>query len=308
MADDGAASLAVGGLVLMKREPRIAMAREVLIISESKVEVEYEFRNDSDTDITTEVAFPIPAYNFMCGDRDCARQGFDDFRLWVDGSPAKFDTEVRAISGNRDITDILRPLHIDIASFGHYSSRTERSADLDRLTPNQRNRLVGLKAIEVNPNYVQPLWSVQKKYHWSQTFPAHATVRIRHEYTPWLGSSNSVDSEWLRTGKNATEGEELPTVCPTTSLLNLLRRQSKTNKRLYAITYVDFILTTANTWKQPIEDFTLKVKRDPQTDFVSFCWNGPVNRVDANNFLVETKNFVPTRELRIGFLKGYSPE
>ena len=63
-ADDGAASIAEGGLVVMKREPRITMAKEVLQISSKKVVVDYDFRNDSDQDITTDVAFPIPDYGY----------------------------------------------------------------------------------------------------------------------------------------------------------------------------------------------------------------------------------------------------
>jgi hypothetical protein len=36
------------------------MEKERLTIGESKVTVEYEFLNDTDKNITTEVAFPIP--------------------------------------------------------------------------------------------------------------------------------------------------------------------------------------------------------------------------------------------------------
>jgi hypothetical protein len=61
LADDGAASIAAGGIV-MTRESRITMAKEVLFISESKVVVDYDFRNDTDADITTEIAFPIPDF------------------------------------------------------------------------------------------------------------------------------------------------------------------------------------------------------------------------------------------------------
>ena len=45
LADDGAASIAEGGIVIMKRETRITMAKEVLQISNSKVIVDYEFRS-----------------------------------------------------------------------------------------------------------------------------------------------------------------------------------------------------------------------------------------------------------------------
>jgi hypothetical protein len=50
-ADDGAVSIAAGGLIVMKCEPRIVMAKEVLSISAARVLVYYDFRNDSDDDI-----------------------------------------------------------------------------------------------------------------------------------------------------------------------------------------------------------------------------------------------------------------
>ena len=41
------------------------MAKEVLQISAKRVIVDYDFRNDSDEDITTEVAFPIRTTTFL---------------------------------------------------------------------------------------------------------------------------------------------------------------------------------------------------------------------------------------------------
>ena len=60
-ANDSDASVALGG-VQLTREPRISMESERLTISLSKITVEYEFLNESDKDITTDVAFPIPPY------------------------------------------------------------------------------------------------------------------------------------------------------------------------------------------------------------------------------------------------------
>jgi hypothetical protein len=72
--------------------------------------------------------------------------------------------------------------------------------------------------------------------------------------------------------------------------------------------WVDFILTSANTWKQPIEDFTLIVDRGKPEEqgtqtFVSFCapQNAPVDKVNAETFQVHLTNFIPQSELRIGF-------
>jgi hypothetical protein len=317
-ADDGAASIAAGGVVLMKREPRIVMAKEVLSISPRRVLVDYDFRNDSDEDITTEVAFPIPAYTLDADSFATPKlQGFDDFKLWIAGQPVKFTTETRAFVGKRDITALLLSLKVDPGSMGHFNwpaNGAETFRDIDRLTENQKKRLLSAKAIaQLTDN--QPLWRIEKKYHWTQTFPARAVVHIRHQYTPVLGNSNAVGGSYVDTGKPGGPDEELPTVCPTDELRRTLSNDSKQHGHVVSIAYVDFILTTANTWRRPIEDFTLLVDRPPLSrdpnhpttpiNFVSFCWNGPVTKVDANHFSAHTTNFIPTKELRIGFLQGY---
>jgi len=70
--------------------------------------------------------------------------------------------------------------------------------------------------------------------------------------------------------------------------------------------YVDFILTTANTWKTPIEDFTLIVEKPDEptsnVNFVSFCWDGPVTKIDDHHFAAHLTNFIPKKELRVGFI------
>ena len=73
--------------------------------------------------------------------------------------------------------------------------------------------------------------------------------------------------------------------------------------------WVDFILTTANTWQRPIEDFTLIIER-PQPaggwrSHVSFYSpaDGAVDKLDADHFQVHLTNFVPTSELHIGFFE-----
>jgi hypothetical protein len=56
----------------------------------------------------------------------------------------------------------------------------------------------------------------------------------------------------------------------------------------------------------PIEDFTLIVERLHEKDsftYVSFCWDGPVTKIDADHFIAHATDFVPKTELRIGFIK-----
>jgi len=313
-ADDGAASIATGGLIAMKREPRIVMAKEVLTISSTRVLVDYDFRNDSDQDITTEVAFPIPAY---IDDPDGPRwqlAGFDDFQLWIDGASTKYSVETRAFVGHREITHLLINLGIDAASFGHEhpDNRGNTVNDLVRLSRSQREQLFALKAID-GVDDLGPDWSVEKKYHWTQTFPAHAIVHIRHEYTPVLGNSNTVGDPANYEGKSAIP--EYASVCPDENLRTTLAKtwnHRQEDDSPISIEYVDFILTTANTWKRPIEDFTLIVERPhikftkpypaELTTYVSFCWDGPITKLDADQFSAHTTNLIPAKELRIGFI------
>jgi hypothetical protein len=150
-ADDGAASIAVGGVVVMNREPRITMAKEVLLISASKVTVDYDFRNDSDEDITTAVAFPIPDYDHDLAReaRGASQRGFDDFQLRIDGAATRYLVEARAFLKDTEYTDLLTTMHVDIASFDH-APEADNSPDIQRLKPAQRKPLEDLGLIDQN--------------------------------------------------------------------------------------------------------------------------------------------------------------
>ena len=304
-ADDGAASIAAGGLVVMGKEDRITMAKEVLRISLDKVTVDYDFRNDSDKDITTEVAFPIPPYDLDMGNIKPSGQGFDDFRLWVDGSAARYQVQAEGFVNDRDVTHLLAIMLVDTASFGHATSN-EDSPDIQRLDAARQKQLEAAGAID---QYGAPLWEVRKKYYWKQTFPAHKTVHIRHEYTPQVGSENSI-TYGLGPDPDPGSAKELKSFCIGDRLRTTLKQIAMSKGKDAPYFYVDFILTSANTWKTPIEDFTLIVTRphlkDPNhpsfADYVSFCWPGPVTKIDADHYSVHAANFVPDKELRVGFL------
>jgi|GEM_PF-466828 len=300
-ADDGAASIAAGGIVVLGREPRITMAKEVLHIAIDKVTVDYDFRNDSAEDITTEVAFPIPPYSFDIGDISPTQQGFDDFQLWIDGKLVHCDVQSRALVKGRDLTALLEKLHIDVASFGQFTEAGS-SPEIRHLTPAQRKPLKQAGLIDATDD--TPLWSVEKKYHWRQTFPAHSTVHIRHAYTPVFGGSNSIHYA-LGPEPDAQSAKELRSFCLDPRLKSALSRIANSKDQDAPYSYVDFILTSANTWKTPIEDFTLIVDRphskNSLANYVSFCWDGPVTKPDAGHFSAHATNLVPHRELRIGF-------
>jgi hypothetical protein len=191
-------------------------------------------------------------------------------------------------------------MKIDVGSFGRATSE-HQFPDVDRLSSNQRGRLkvAGLLDKDDVPN-----WEVRKKYYWQQTFPAHRTVHIRHIYTPVVGALNSIKYGWGPAG-DADSAKELGTFCLEGSLKRSLGRVVADKHQNAWYGYVDFILTTANTWKTPIEDFTLIVERPhlkgDTNEFVSFCWDGTVTKSDLDHFVAKATNFVPKKELRVGF-------
>ena len=330
LADDSAASIAVGGLI-PRRETRIVMAKEVLRIGLDRIVVDYDFRNDSDEDVTTEVAFPIPRYENSPNSPRIELSSFSTFKLWVNGKPIEYKTEARAFVGEmdeKDVTAVLEANRIDIPSFGHFRQVWDQRAlgydveipDLARLSTSQREKLTedGVLA-DATDSYGQ--WRVHLQYHWTQSFPAHSTTHIRHEYVPAPGFEDTPvealdlvahtiagDSKRL----NNWDVKVLTSLCVEPSLALSLRRLNDLNTEEFRRDsilpqLVDFILTSANTWKTPIEDFTLVVAR-PKPDkglrwLISFCspQNAKVEKIDADDFQVHLTNFVPTTELHIGF-------
>ena len=167
--------------------------------------------------------------------------------------------------------------------------------------------LVAAGAVRLDDKIPSPDWTVEKRYHWTQTFPAKSSVHIRHEYTPVTGAQ-LVPTDLLAPSHKVQPDEKyavdvMTSMCVSPAAINTLG--AKKNGIVVA-NWVDFILTTANSWKQPIEDFTLIVERTDPKDTVSFCWDGPVTKLDANRFQAHVMNLVPTKELHIGFYQ-FSP-
>jgi len=332
-ADDSAAAIAAGGLV-PRRETRIVMAREVLQISLKKVVVDYDFRNDSDQDVTTEVAFPVPPYTHEIDGPAASEQSFSGFQLEIGGKPVPFMTEAKATLNGKDVTALLLANQIDIPTFGHFADKVNSkheevmdSPDFSRLPQSIKDQLVKAGIFELDPA-PEGQWTVHLQYHWTQTFPAHFTVHIRHEYSPVagfteIGQATVEDSlaqftHGQSADGNLEEGKLLAGFCVDQPFLSKLARQLQENASreekkpgsdLVFPRWVDFILTSANTWQRPIEDFTLVVER-PKPEhggkvFISFCSpaNGTVEKTDVNLFQLHLTNFVPASELHIGFFE-----
>jgi len=302
--NDGAASTAAGGIQL-KRETRISMEKERLFISENKITVEYEFLNETDRDVSTEVAFPIPPYDYagIFNGGDYPRP-IEHFRVWAEGREVAYQSEVKAMLRGVNYSARLRQLGIDVASLGHFDNASGDepfARDFRKLSKQQQREL---RRIGLFDEYF-PQWTVVMTHHWQQVFPAHKILQVRHEYSPVIGGENTVLSDLIN---KKAEKRHLVTFAqwcinpPLQKTLETLMRKTDSS----SVKWVDYILTTANTWKTPIKQFELVVERaKPDTSakyyYVSFCWDGQILQPDPDHSVVRASNYVPKRELSIAF-------
>jgi Domain of unknown function (DUF4424) len=324
-ADPGAVSFALGGLQF-KKESRISMVRENLAISpELTITVDYEFLNNTDQDVTILMAFPVPPD--PCGAADSPYTVFTEdgggnpripFHVWVEGQETKYSTEARAfLSGKslptsstnlgKDYTGLLRSLDIDPEDCSTNAEMPQSATlHLAALGLLARNRWDGGKIYHAN-------WTVQRKYYWTQTFPAKKTTHIKIAY-PSMGSSSPVSSAngWDKRVVQANTpiwGKELHDTCGGRDLQRKLAAEISSPDSSIEVSWVDFILVTANYWHGPIKDFVLTVEtQDPESSVntdVSFCWDGPITRPDSTHVVATAHNFSPKRNLHIGFFQPY---
>lgn len=308
-ANDGAASVAAGGLRL-QAERRVAMITEHLFISQEKVQVDYDFLNQSDHEVVTEVAFPIPEYGLG---PEFSYHPFDRFSVRLDGAAVPYKVEIQAWADGRNLTRLLRSLGVDIESFAliQYAPEATRfPSQLQHLGAAALGTLRRAGAIS-GPDDV-PRWTVRKTYHWTQHFPAGKTVHLSHAYAPVSGFT--VGGSLAELAAPAREASpwlaRLGPGCPDAGLQDwvaqrLAERQPRDTsfmKDRFHLAWVQYVLTTANTWQTPIRDFQLDVQGAPG-ERITFCWDGALEQVAPGRVRVAAKDFVPYQDLTVYFLK-----
>lgn len=286
-ANDSAVETAVGGLKLRK-EHSVLMKKERLYISGKTVKVEYEFLNTSNDPVASEVAFPIPPRKYVVDDPG-ERRDFTNFKAWIDDKPVSVKKEVRAFVKDYEVTEELRKAKLSIETFGNYDV-TESINSFKSLKPEVRAKLVKIGALKAKDYW--PQWEVHIKYHWHQEFPPGTIVRIKHEYKPVAGFSFADIKDFKKYWKDKKD------TCIDQKTFNELKRREKDNA--FTIEWVSYILTTANTWQTPLEDFELIVE-GKKGDLISFCWDGPVEKIGPGKFRATVKDFVPTKDLKVFF-------
>jgi hypothetical protein len=308
-ANDGFMGLPAGGLTL-QQSADIAMLEEDLYLALDEVRVAYKFRNESPNPVTAVVGFPMPglpvAVNFD------AETGYDldkvtdlrllDFETRVEGRVVQSKPTVRAFVFARntdwsrqdrfrfanatDITAELTaagmPLTFDAQAIRSAWARLPATKKADWLRRGIYARDAGSES---------PLWFLSTIFVRQQVFPPGRIVSVQHRYKPFPSGFVMSDNHFQY------DRELLADNCidqPTQRAMEQALRSG--NGGIGKV--LDYILTTANTWKGPIGRFRLTVNKGDSRNLVSFCASG-VRKTGPTTFVVEASNFRPDRDLSV---------
>ena len=119
LCNDSEAMTPLGGLVLLKNDS-IVMASEDLFISAKQVRVRYRYINESDRDIVTTVAFPMPVIppdDSSNENRTFWSDASTMFKTMVDGRAVELTVVEQAFLGGGEVTGRLRAASLPLNWF-----------------------------------------------------------------------------------------------------------------------------------------------------------------------------------------------
>ncbi|RYI22988.1 MAG: DUF4424 domain-containing protein [Acetobacteraceae bacterium] len=323
-ANDGFGGLSATGLTFGQTDA-VAMEEERLFISMDTVAVDYVFRNTTDRDVTGEVIFPLPPIAAWTGyegmmnlPEDLTNPDIVGFTATVDGTPVKLTIDRIAVveegfdeenppskqydNPGRDVTaDLARlgiPLELDYAAIRDV---------LLSFPEDKRNEAASLGLVEYYegdpandiPPDVYGAWSIVTRYHWTQTFPAGAVVKISHSYTNrppgglfyWTDPPEEYQT-YLKDMYCIDDGT-------SKALVKALKNPQGDDAGNYGTAWnISYVLRTANSWAGPIGKFSLTLDKGDAKNILSLCADG-VKKTGPTTFVIEKTNYSPDRDLEV---------
>lgn len=316
-ANDSTAELAAGGLVL-SRSDVIEMAREDLFISKEAVRVDYVFRNRSDVDVSSIVAFPMPPieanpYQNVSIPLD-AGDDFLGFTVSVNGKPVDPALEQRAFAVGIDVTADLVARGIPL--FPHGGAAEAALARLPRdVVADWLGR--GIVIVEEYDDgsgpkrVVTPFWRLTSTYWWRMTFPAGADVAVSHRYSPSVGGSAGLNFFSNGGFQGATYADYKERYCLDEGFERAVIKAAKAASDGYPHLYetrLSYILKTGGNWASgTIGEFRLTIDKGDPRNIVSFCGTG-VRKTGATTFEMRATGYYPDRDVEILILEPFPTE
>lgn len=308
-ANDTSAVLGAGGLSLTTSE-HIVMESEDLYLSPSEVRIRYVFRNESDRDITTTVAFPLPdidqsafATVFLPVE---SQENFVGFKVTADGKTIHPKLEQKAFADDGvDVTTTIEKAGLPVnAKLPGWEGKA-------RGLPEKAWRDLVVQGLieEENPSDrsgdFTVNWNLRATFHWEQTFPAGKAVVVDHRYEPIVGGASILADE--------AQFKDYASYCLDEQgkagirhLLMQARAAAKADPEEpagIAPNEVSYVLITGANWKGPIGDFHLTIDKERPHAVLSLCMSG-LNKSGPTTFDMRRRKFTPTEDIRFVVFDG----
>jgi hypothetical protein len=311
LANDTMATLGTGGLVFVQTEA-VKMVSEDLYVSPEQVRVTYEFRNDTDTDAKSLVAFPMPditgSPDFMTAIPTDDPKNIFGFRTLIDGKPVDAALHQYAFAHNIEYTDLLLDKGIPLAP----QSRAAIDA-VEALGDDEQIELfnLGLVApLEFDSGqgwekHYYPVWTLRSTYSWAAEFPAGETVTVEHTYRPSVGGTVAVTFLSEPYDGYDPASEYLRKYCTDDAFVNAVKKTLTSPDEPYSApfteSWISYIWSTGGNWSGSVGRFHLTIDKGDPRNLVSFCWDGEVRKTSPTTFEMEAEDWWPpwNRELEI---------
>lgn len=309
-ANDTMAKLDTGGLVF-GTSLEIAMEKEDLFISPEKVTVDYVFRNTSDKDIETLVAFPMPEITggpyTMQAIPDETSDNFLGFSVTMNGVEITPQLQQRAWAADVDVTDDLVTHGVPLMPFAETALEALANVPDDVLEDWIRRGIVIPNEYDDNADQKIPFWTMRSAYYWDAKFPAGETVSVSHAYRPSVGGT--AGTSFYSDGKfNERFAEYEYRYCTDDGFKRAIEKAAKNSPDGYPRlmeTWLSYVLTTGGNWALgTIGDFTLTIDKGSPRNLVSFCGQG-VEKIGPTTFRMKAKDYYPERDINILIMQAY---
>ncbi|ADZ72288.1 DUF4424 domain-containing protein [Polymorphum gilvum] len=311
-ANDSIAELKTGGLVLVRTDA-ISMDREDLFISLDEIQVAYRFRNTTDADVDTIVAFPMPEIQYNpYGDTalpDTANDNFLGFSATVEGVPVDIALEQKAYAAGLDVTDLLKRHGVPLFPFGDEAFEALKAQTPATLRDWESRGLVFNDRYDVGDgvkDHPTPAWTLRSTYWWRMTFPAGRSIMVEHRYKPSIGGTAGVS--FFQDGRfsGETHADYRERYCLDEAFERAILRETRARGADYPPFYesrIAYVLKTGGNWAGgTIGTFRLTVDKGSTKNFVSFCAD-TVRKVGPTTFEATQTDFYPERDLEVLFLR-----
>ncbi len=316
LANDSVAGLGAGGLIL-GRTDAISMDNEDLFISMDAVKVDYVFRNTTDKDVETIVAFPMPDIDAEPNDMpnlpDYTSDNFLDFKVWIDGAPVTPMLEQRAFAVGVDITDELIAKGIPASPYLQAAADALTTLSEENAADWLNRGMIYIDSYDDGSGWKHvrtPVWTLKSTYWWKAKFPAGKRVRVSHQYKPSLSSAVGVG--FFYDGKfQDGYAEDKQRYCIDESFEKAIVKAAKVGpdgSPAMSQNAIEYVLTTGGNWALgTIGEFNLTIDKGKPNNLVSFCAEG-VTKTGPTRFEVHARDFNPKKNFEVLILVPHSSE